>query len=261
MYLFSKENIWSNPHASSIHPVIQTSTIILWSELFPKKRREKIQGEILQSIFEYRIQWCFHIQSIHSTRTTVFPHAIQQLQVSTVNSMYRINSSTRNTTTTRLIPCHPMQIITRHLPATAPMHPSILSGSIHAAPYNSSQDTPKTTCPWTIQGYKSSPGHSPKTTHSRNTGQDSLLRQLVPGQHRAGLSKIIHPKTYQQDIWCFRTIGPRTGIVTQLVPRHINKIYGVPRQQDNQSQDRNHYVQNSTRIHFKRVKYCISMQY
>ena len=32
---------------------IQTSTIILWTELFPKKRREKIQGEILQSIFEY----------------------------------------------------------------------------------------------------------------------------------------------------------------------------------------------------------------
>ena len=172
----------------------------------------------------------------------MFPHAIQQLQVSTVNSMYRINSSTRNTTTTRFILCHPMQI-TRHLPATAPVHPSILSGSIHAAPYNSSQDTPKTTCPRTIQGYKSSPGHSPKKTHSRNTGQDSLLRQLVPGQHRAGLSKIIGPKTYQQDIWCFRTIGPRTGIVTQFVPRHINKIYSVPRQQDNQSQDRNHYIQ------------------
>ena len=73
----------------------------------------------------------------------------------------------------------------------------------------------------------------------------TVLRQLVPGQHRAGLSKIICSKTYQQDIWCFRTISPRTGIITQLVPRHINKIYGVPRQQDNQSQDRNHYVQNS----------------
>ena len=34
-------------------PVIQTRTIILCTELFPKKRREKIQGEILQSIFEY----------------------------------------------------------------------------------------------------------------------------------------------------------------------------------------------------------------
>ena len=56
-------------------PVIQTSTIILCTELFPKKRREKI-SKVLQSIFEYRIQWCFHIQPI-PTRTTVFPHAIQ----------------------------------------------------------------------------------------------------------------------------------------------------------------------------------------
>ena len=121
-----------------------------------------------------------------------------------------------------------MQTNTRHLPATAPMHPSILSSSQYPHnPYNLSQDTPKTTRPRIIQGYNSSPGHSPKTTHSRNTGQDSLLRQLIPGQHRAGLSKIIRPKTYQQDIWCFRTIGPRTAIITQLVPRHINKIYGV----------------------------------
>ena len=72
--------------------------------------------------------------------STVFPHAIQQLQVilqelqcfymqssiptrtpsvSTctavfyINSIYRINSTTRNTTTTRLIPC-------RHLPVTVP---------------------------------------------------------------------------------------------------------------------------------------------
>ena len=120
MHLFSKENIWSNPHASSIHPVIQTSTIILWTELFPKKRREKIQGEN------------FNL----SSSTVVFPQIIQELQdffeysvfysVSTrnpatpSNSTYRINSSTRNTTTTRLIPCHPVQIITRHLPATVP---------------------------------------------------------------------------------------------------------------------------------------------
>ena len=54
-------------------PVIQTSTIILWTELFPKKKREKIQGEILQSIFEYsgvstflqELQ-CFYTQSSNS---------------------------------------------------------------------------------------------------------------------------------------------------------------------------------------------------
>ena len=54
-------------HSSFLHPAyIQTSTIILWTELFPKKKREKIQGEILQSIFEY--SGVFHIP----TRTTRF---------------------------------------------------------------------------------------------------------------------------------------------------------------------------------------------
>ena len=58
--------------------------------------------------------------SSNTVYSTVFPHAIQQLQV---NSTYRINSSTRNTTTTRLIPC-------RLLPATVPVHSSILHGRI-----------------------------------------------------------------------------------------------------------------------------------
>ena len=78
--------------------------------------------------------------------TVVFPQIIQELQdffkysvfysVSTrnpatpSNSTYRINSSPRNTTTTRLIPCHPVQISTRHLPVTAPVSPSILHGRI-----------------------------------------------------------------------------------------------------------------------------------
>ena len=51
--------------------------------------------------------------------TVVFPHSYKNYIVSTrnpttpSNSAYRINSSTRNTTTTRLIPC-------RLLPATVP---------------------------------------------------------------------------------------------------------------------------------------------
>ena len=56
------------------------------------------------------------------------------------NSAYRINSSTRNTTTTRLIPCHPVQISTRHLPATVPVSPNILHGRIRLpAPYSTSR--------------------------------------------------------------------------------------------------------------------------
>ena len=58
--------------------------------------------------------------------TVVFPHSYKNYSVSTrnpattSNSAYRINSSTRNTTTTRLIPCYPVQITTRHLPVTVP---------------------------------------------------------------------------------------------------------------------------------------------
>ena len=89
MHLFYKENIWSNPAVSCIHPVIQTSTIILQTELFPKKRREKIQGEILQS-----------------SSSTVFPHRIHPFYTQSSKlpvipcqdnySTYRINSTTRN---------------------------------------------------------------------------------------------------------------------------------------------------------------------
>ena len=66
------------------NPVIQTRIIILWTELFPKKRREKIQGEILQSIFEYSgvsTNYKNYKISSNTVYSTVFPHAIQQLQV------------------------------------------------------------------------------------------------------------------------------------------------------------------------------------
>ena len=75
---------------SCIHPVIQTSTIILQTELFPKKRREKIQGEILQSsntVFPHIIQ--------HSTRTSVFSTRNPVIPCKENYSTYRINSSTR----------------------------------------------------------------------------------------------------------------------------------------------------------------------
>ena len=68
---------------------IQTSTIILKTELFPKKRREKIQGEILQSssntVFPHRIHPFY-------TQSSKFPVILCQDNYST----YRINSTTRN---------------------------------------------------------------------------------------------------------------------------------------------------------------------
>ena len=91
-------------------PVIQTSSIILWTELFPKKRIEKIQGEILQSIFKYSGVSTFLQDSF---KYSVFYSVSTRNPAAPSNSPYRINSSTRNTTTTRLIPC-------RLLPATVP---------------------------------------------------------------------------------------------------------------------------------------------
>ena len=109
-----------------------------------------------------RIQWCFHIlqelQCFH-TQSNKFP-------VIPCYSTYRINSSTRNTTTTRLIPCRllpatapcvskhstrqnkapglltgtPGPYSTSRLPAILPGRNSILSGSQHPrSPYSSSQ--------------------------------------------------------------------------------------------------------------------------
>ena len=84
MHLFNKENIWSNPHASS-HPDKYNNSV--YRIISKQEEREDIQGEILQSIFEYRIQWCFpHFYknykiSSNTVYSTVFPHAIQQLQV------------------------------------------------------------------------------------------------------------------------------------------------------------------------------------
>ena len=72
LYLFNKENIWSNPQqfpASCIHSNNNSVDRIISKE----EEREDIQGS---SIY-LRVQWCFHIP----TRTTVLLHAIQQLQV------------------------------------------------------------------------------------------------------------------------------------------------------------------------------------
>ena len=73
MHLFSKENIWSNPQqfpASCIHSNNNSVDRII------SKEEEREDPRRDSSIY-LRVQWCFHIP----TRTTVFPHAIQQLQV------------------------------------------------------------------------------------------------------------------------------------------------------------------------------------
>ena len=64
---------------------VRSGTIILWTELFPKKRREKIQGEILQSssststVVFPQFYKNYKIPS-NTVYSPVFPQAIQQLQ-------------------------------------------------------------------------------------------------------------------------------------------------------------------------------------
>ena len=120
MHLFNKENIWSNPHASS-HPDKYNNSV----NRIISKEEEREDPRRDSSIY-LRVQWCFHIP----TRTTRFLRIQCILQcfytqsskfpVIPCHSTYRINSSPR---TTRLIPC-------RLLPATVPVSPSILHGRI-----------------------------------------------------------------------------------------------------------------------------------
>ena len=99
MHLFNKENIWSNPHASS-HPDKNNNSV--YRIISKEEEREDPRRD--SSIY-LRVQ-----------NTVVFPHSYKNYSVSThnpatpSNSTYRINSSPR---TTRLIPC-------RLLPATVP---------------------------------------------------------------------------------------------------------------------------------------------
>ena len=123
-------------HTSS-HPDKYNNSV---DRIISKEEEREDPRRELQSIFEYsgvssnntrttrflRIQCilqelqCFHTQSSNSK----FPQ---------VNSMYRINSSLRNTTTTRLIPCRLIQ-------ATVPVSPSILHGRIRPQlPYKHSR--------------------------------------------------------------------------------------------------------------------------
>ena len=64
-------------------------------------REEEREDPKRDSLIYLQVQWCFHKNYSVSTRNPATPS----------NSTYRINSSPRNTTTTRLIPC-------RLLPAT-----------------------------------------------------------------------------------------------------------------------------------------------
>ena len=163
MHLFNKENIWSNPQqfpASCIHSNNNSVNRIISKE----EEREEIQGEILQSIFEYSGVSTF-LQELQEY--SVFYSVSTRNPATPSNSAYRINSSPR---TTRLIPCRllpatvsrvskhstrqnkapelpysiPRPYSTSRLPVILPGRNSILSGSQHPrSPYSSPQASSK----------------------------------------------------------------------------------------------------------------------
>ena len=110
---------------------IQTSTIILQTELFPKKRREKIQGEIFQSSSS--------TVSIHSTCN---PASFQSSRAKTTILHTELIPPQEISKKYYNYKAHPVQTNTRHLSVTVPVHPSILHGRIRLpAPLQHSRPT------------------------------------------------------------------------------------------------------------------------
>ena len=146
-------------------PVIQTRIIILWTELFPKKRREKIQGENFNLL---RVQWCFHKYYKNysvSTRNPVIPcketilHTELILLQEFSKKYYNYKAHPVQAPSSNCSPCSkqfytaessykapysiPGPYSTSRLPVILPGRNSILHGSQHPrSPYSNSQASP-----------------------------------------------------------------------------------------------------------------------
>ena len=125
MHLFSKENIWSNPAVSCIqssHPDKHNNSV----DRIISKEEEREDPRRDSSIYLRVQNTVVFPQIIHSTRTTVSPHAIQQLQVILHTELTLLQEISKKYYNYK---AHPMQIqgIFQQL---FPMSPSILYGRI-----------------------------------------------------------------------------------------------------------------------------------
>ena len=118
----------------------------------------------------------------------MFLHAIQQVSSHPVQrnySTYRIKSSPRNTTTTRLIPCHPVH--PRHLPATAP-HASkqfYTAESSYKAPYSIPGPYSTSRLPVILPGRNSilHGSQHPRSPYSNSQASSTVLHyRILPGE-------------------------------------------------------------------------------
>ena len=179
MHLFNKENIWSNPHASS-HPDKYNNSV----NRIISKEEEREDPRRDYSIY-LRVQWCFHIP----TRTTRFLRIQCILQcfytqsskfpVIPCHSTYRINSSPR---TTRLIPC-------RLLPATVPRvsKHSTRQNKAPGPPYSIARPYSTSRLPVILPGRNSilHGSQHPRSPYSSSQASSTVLHyRILPGENR-----------------------------------------------------------------------------
>ena len=114
-----------------MHPAyIQTSTNNSVNRIISKEEERRYPRRGTSIFIPARIQECFqkfYTKSNIPTRTTVFPHAIQQLQVILHTELVLLQEISKKYYSYK---AHPVQINTRDLPATVPVSPSILHGRI-----------------------------------------------------------------------------------------------------------------------------------
>ena len=162
------------------------------NRIISKEGREKIQGEILQSIFKYSVSTHnpASFQSSRAKTTILHTELILPQEISKKYYNYK---------------AHPVQINTRHLPVTVP----------HASKHSTWQNK--------------APGFP--TAFQAHTAQAGF-QLILPGRNSI-LSGSQHPRS------------PYSNSQANSTRIHL-------------------VLQNSTRrnrIHFKRVKYCMSIQY
>ena len=136
-----------------------------------------------------RVQWCFH----KSTRTTVILQELQDvlriqciLQCFYTQSSHPVletNSSTRNTTTTRLIPCRSVQgIFQQLLPCLQALH---TADSSYKAPYSIPGPYSTSRLPVILPGRNSilHGSQHPRSPYSNSQASSTVLHyRILPGE-------------------------------------------------------------------------------
>ena len=159
------------------------ATIILWTELFPKKRREKIQGEILQSIFEYKYSGvstilqelqCFHTQS-SKFPVILCKETILHTELILLQKILQLQGSSR------VIPCI-QGIFQQLLPCLQALH---TADSSYKAPYSIPGPYSTSRLP-VILGGRNSILHGsqhPRSPYSSSQASSTVLHyRILPGE-------------------------------------------------------------------------------